>query len=49
VPDRPCGLATLPLFEEREDPLPALRGKIAVPGDAGLGDGLLAWYGVSRR
>jgi L-alanine-DL-glutamate epimerase-like enolase superfamily enzyme len=42
-PDRPCGLATLALFD-REDPLPARDGGIAVPGGAGLGDGLVSWY-----
>jgi o-succinylbenzoate synthase len=42
-PDRPCGLATLALFD-REDPLPARDGGIAVPDGAGLGDGLLSWY-----
>lgn len=42
--DRPCGLATLAMFEGRDDPLPAVEGRIAVPGGAGLGDGLVAWY-----
>ncbi len=45
APDRPCGLATLGLFADREDPLPARSGRIALPGGAGLGDGLLSWYG----
>ena len=44
-PDRPCGLATLGLFEGREDPLPARDGRIAGPGGTGLGDGLVDWYG----
>jgi L-Ala-D/L-Glu epimerase len=43
-PDHPCGLATLPLFADREDPLPARRGTIAAPPGSGLGDGLAAWY-----
>ena len=43
-PDRPCGLATLGLFEGREDPLPARAGRIEVPTGPGLGDGLAAWY-----
>ena len=42
-PDRPSGLATLRLFE-RDDPLPARDGRIAVPGGAGLGDRLTEWY-----
>lgn len=45
-PDRPSGLATLTLFEGREDPLPARSGRINVPGSPGLGDGLLKWYGA---
>ena len=44
-PERACGLATLALFADREDPLPAREGRIDVPGGAGLGDGLSAWYG----
>ncbi len=43
-PDHACGLATLALFAEREDPLPARAGSIAAPRGAGLGDGLVAWY-----
>jgi L-Ala-D/L-Glu epimerase len=43
-PDRPCGLATLPLFEDRPDPLPARGGRIRVPRGPGLGGGLLDWY-----
>jgi L-Ala-D/L-Glu epimerase len=46
APDRPCGLATLGLFERRDDPLPAHRGRISVPSGPGLGDGLLGWYGI---
>jgi L-alanine-DL-glutamate epimerase-like enolase superfamily enzyme len=44
APDRPCGLATLALFADREDPLPARNGVIPVPDGPGLGDGLLDWY-----
>lgn len=43
-PSRACGLATLALFADREDPLPAHEGQIAVPTGAGLGDGLISWY-----
>lgn len=43
-PDRACGLATLPLFADRDDPLPALEGRIALPSTPGLGDGLAGWY-----
>lgn len=43
-PEYACGLATLPLFEGRGDPLPARGGRIAVPQGPGLGDGLLGWY-----
>jgi L-Ala-D/L-Glu epimerase len=43
-PDRPCGLATLGIFAGREDPMPARDGLIAVPGGAGLGEGLTRWY-----
>jgi L-alanine-DL-glutamate epimerase-like enolase superfamily enzyme len=46
-PDRFCGLATLGLFAGREDPLRSSRGQIAPPSGAGLGDGLLEWYGRS--
>jgi L-alanine-DL-glutamate epimerase-like enolase superfamily enzyme len=43
APDRPCGLATLSLFD-RADPLPAEAGRISVPSGPGLGDGLVGWY-----
>jgi L-Ala-D/L-Glu epimerase len=46
-PDHPCGLATLGLFDGREDPLPARAGRIAVPAGNGLGEGLLAWYNAA--
>ena len=45
APDRPCGLSTLELFD-RADPLGGDRGRIAWPPGPGLGDGLLAWYGL---
>jgi L-Ala-D/L-Glu epimerase len=44
APDRACGLATLALFDGREDPLPASHGTIAPPDDAGLGARLIDWY-----
>ncbi len=44
APERACGLATLGLFEDRPDPLPARNGAIAVPAGPGLGDGLRDWY-----
>jgi L-alanine-DL-glutamate epimerase-like enolase superfamily enzyme len=43
-PDHPCGLATLGLFADREDPAPPRDGRIEVPAGAGLGDGLERWY-----
>jgi L-alanine-DL-glutamate epimerase-like enolase superfamily enzyme len=43
-PRRACGLATLGLFAERPDPLPAVRGSIVVPDGPGLGTGLRDWY-----
>ncbi len=43
-PDRPCGLATLGQFADREDPLPAVNGQIDVPRGPGLGEGLVSWY-----
>jgi L-alanine-DL-glutamate epimerase-like enolase superfamily enzyme len=36
-PVPPCGLATLALFEDFADPLPASKGKIALPTTGGLG------------
>jgi L-alanine-DL-glutamate epimerase-like enolase superfamily enzyme len=47
-PDRPCGLATLAMFEGRPGLLDARGGRIAVPAGPGLGDGLLAWYRAGR-
>ena len=44
VPDRPCGLATLQMFEGRDDPLPARDGEIALPSGPGLDEGLIGWY-----
>jgi o-succinylbenzoate synthase len=43
-PDRACGLATLGLFADRANPLPATDGRIPIPAGPGLGDGLIAWY-----
>jgi L-alanine-DL-glutamate epimerase-like enolase superfamily enzyme len=43
-PDRPCGLATLGLYTERDDPLPPRAGRIEIGSGIGLGDGLLDWY-----
>lgn len=43
-PDRPCGLATLGMFDDRENPLPAVGGRIIAPSGPGLGDGLRGWY-----
>jgi o-succinylbenzoate synthase len=43
-PNWPCGLATLPAFDRRADPLPAVDGQMHAPDGAGLGDGLLSWY-----
>lgn len=43
-PDHPCGLSTLGLFADREDPFPPHGGRIEVPPGAGLGDGMADWY-----
>jgi L-alanine-DL-glutamate epimerase-like enolase superfamily enzyme len=44
-PDLACGLATLPLFADHPDPLPAHSGVIAPPLAPGLGpEALVAWY-----
>jgi L-Ala-D/L-Glu epimerase len=43
-PERACGLATLALFADRADPLPARDGRIGLPDGPGLGDGLIPWY-----
>jgi L-alanine-DL-glutamate epimerase-like enolase superfamily enzyme len=43
-PDRACGLATLRLFAEREDPLPVVAGAMTPPPGDGLGRGLTDWY-----
>ena len=42
-PDRPCGLATLGLFD-RPDPMAPHGGRIELPTGPGLGDELLRWY-----
>lgn len=44
APDRFCGLATLSMFEGRDDPLPPRDGSMAVPPGIGLGNGLVPWY-----
>jgi L-alanine-DL-glutamate epimerase-like enolase superfamily enzyme len=44
-PDRPCGLDTLEQFDAA-NPLPAQGGAMPVPDGAGLGAGLLGWYGL---
>jgi L-alanine-DL-glutamate epimerase-like enolase superfamily enzyme len=36
-PLAPCGLATLGMFEDLDDPLPARQGSVALPTGAGLG------------
>jgi L-Ala-D/L-Glu epimerase len=43
-PDRACGLATLGLFAERENPLPIAAGTMTAPAGSGLGSGLTDWY-----
>ncbi len=43
-PELPCGLATLGVFADHADPLPARGGRISVPLGPGLGEGLLEWY-----
>lgn len=45
-PARPCGLATLQLFDGHEDPLAPHGGRIAPPAGPGLGDGMIGWYGA---
>jgi L-alanine-DL-glutamate epimerase-like enolase superfamily enzyme len=47
-PSRPCGLATLALFEGRGDLLPVRAGVMAVPAGPGLGAGLAQWYRPGR-
>lgn len=48
APDRHCGLATLGRFEpDVPEPLRPTGGQMRVPVGAGLGDGLLSWYGGS--
>ena len=44
TPDHACGLATLGLFGDRVNPLPATRGSLTPPRGPGLGGGLLDWY-----
>jgi L-alanine-DL-glutamate epimerase-like enolase superfamily enzyme len=44
APDRFCGLATLSLFDGRDDPMPAVNGAMSPPAGPGLGAGLVGWY-----
>lgn len=44
-PDRPCGLATLGMFERSVPKLQPRGGTLRPPPGAGLGDGLQEWYG----
>ncbi len=47
APDHHCGLATLGRFEPPvPEPLRPHGGHMRVPAGAGLGDGLLSWYGA---
>jgi L-Ala-D/L-Glu epimerase len=48
-PDRACGLATLGVFADREDPLPIAAGVMTPPPGPGLGEGLTRWYGRQLR
>jgi L-alanine-DL-glutamate epimerase-like enolase superfamily enzyme len=43
-PDRPSGLATLDLFEGRDNSLPVSGGRIAAPAGPGLGVDPGPWY-----
>jgi L-Ala-D/L-Glu epimerase len=43
-PDRPCGLATLGLFDGRPDALAVSDGAMEVPRGPGLGEGVVGWY-----
>lgn len=44
APERPCGLATLGLFEGRPDPLAPVGGRITAPAGPGLGIDPRGWY-----
>ncbi len=44
TPDRPCGLATMELFERPFPALAATGGMLAPPPGPGLGRGLREWY-----
>jgi L-alanine-DL-glutamate epimerase-like enolase superfamily enzyme len=48
-PQRPCGLATLSMFDAPLGPLAPTRGWLSPPPGDGLGDGLLRWYGTVAR
>jgi L-alanine-DL-glutamate epimerase-like enolase superfamily enzyme len=43
-PERPCGLATLGLFDGRPDVLSVQHGRMSPPAGPGLGTGLRSWY-----
>jgi L-alanine-DL-glutamate epimerase-like enolase superfamily enzyme len=43
TPDRPCGLATLSMFDSAGEPLPVRNGIIEAPATPGLGD-FRRWY-----
>ena len=43
-PDRPCGLATLGLFEPAPERRESSDGTASPPAGPGLGDGLVDWY-----
>jgi L-alanine-DL-glutamate epimerase-like enolase superfamily enzyme len=45
-PELPCGLATLDVFADRPDPLPACSGLMSPPLGSGLGERLRDWYGL---
>jgi L-alanine-DL-glutamate epimerase-like enolase superfamily enzyme len=44
TPDRPCGLATLGLFDGRPEPLGPVGGRMTAPAGPGLGIDPRAWY-----
>jgi L-alanine-DL-glutamate epimerase-like enolase superfamily enzyme len=44
TPDRPCGLATLGLFDRDVPALEVSGGALSAPSEPGLGGGLLDWY-----
>lgn len=44
TPDRPCGLATLGLFDRDVPALEVSGGALTAPSEPGLGGGLVDWY-----